>query len=679
MPKLGGRVSEARKFFNPDNFEKDSKFDEFASSNDNRFEDKEVRPLYSPFKSDDMMELKARLMETERLLAQEREKLFAANLRAKQEEIFASKVENSLKDMQQKMNSQRREKEIEEARAALKQRVEDLEKRLAMERETWIEVLRAQLSGQPRKSDEMFSASQASAHVFSARPIEQETSDPVSEKIRSLESKWEEERKKFEGLIKKTESDDTPKPSLDTRADEKIRFLEQELEKSSKGIDLLINEIASLKSSAEQDKNDRSFMSELENRFKQYDVPRSHNSKNFSSECFDSPLVEGCIKDKELLAKREEIERLRYSSAKHEKDIYFATEKLKEAEHEKTQVQKNLHELKELLSKIKAINSALERELSNSQAQKSELESKVASQNFQIVKLQQELETLQTEYSSKTLELENKVEEKTKAVAVLERDLSKITGEYEDKLLRLSAKLKATEREYQRHLDALAKEANIADQLHQEMHSYEQKVGDIEEQINSVEDKYKEQISNLYSNWEEKNSRALELEQSLSKIHSEYESKIRELEDRLKNAELKYSLGLSELNKSAEEKNEYILSLERKLEDLERDFKAILSGTMTEVTGDYNFEIQSLYEEWKNKQIYARNLEQELKKANAEQELRLSLSDSLLKYQSEDIETRIEEVKALSRQINELVMENNKLQADKQLLKKQLQSKTSKK
>jgi len=131
--------------------------------------------------------LEEKIFELEKRLAEEREKVLLASLRSKSEEAVSFKVENSIKDIQDKLRREKKEKELEEAKHKAETRVEDLERRLGEEREAWVSTLKNQLGQRDQVSQEMESH-------FSTR-------------LKDLEYRWAQEKSGLEGIIKDREAD----------------------------------------------------------------------------------------------------------------------------------------------------------------------------------------------------------------------------------------------------------------------------------------------------------------------------------------------------------------------------------------------------------------------------------------------------------------------------------------
>lgn len=100
-------------------------------------------------------EYEKKLADLEKKLQEEREKLLINQIKSREEEATAAKVEVSLKELQDRMRRDRREQESEESRSKLEKRAQDLEARLAQERETWVVTLKNQLGAREMQDKEV--------------------------------------------------------------------------------------------------------------------------------------------------------------------------------------------------------------------------------------------------------------------------------------------------------------------------------------------------------------------------------------------------------------------------------------------------------------------------------------------------------------------------------------------
>lgn len=100
-------------------------------------------------------EFETKLEALEKKLVDEREKSLLIQLRSQEETVTAAKVEVSLKELQDKLRRDRRDQDNEEAKLKLERRSQELETRLAQERETWVSTLKSQLASRETQDKEV--------------------------------------------------------------------------------------------------------------------------------------------------------------------------------------------------------------------------------------------------------------------------------------------------------------------------------------------------------------------------------------------------------------------------------------------------------------------------------------------------------------------------------------------
>lgn len=129
--------------------------------------------------------LEDQLRELEQRLHEEREKALLENLRSKEEAALSSKVEISLKDMQERMAQEQRTQELQATNQRAREQIQEMEEKLRAERETWIKTLQDQMSGRDHQDQEL--------EVFFSRKLE------------NLERTWNSEKEELESRIRQTE------------------------------------------------------------------------------------------------------------------------------------------------------------------------------------------------------------------------------------------------------------------------------------------------------------------------------------------------------------------------------------------------------------------------------------------------------------------------------------------
>ncbi len=100
-------------------------------------------------------EYERKFEDMKRQLQEERERALRANLKSEQEAGTSARVEIALKELQDKVRRDRREAEQEENRYKLTNQIQDLEARLAQERETWVATLKTQLGKREAQDKEI--------------------------------------------------------------------------------------------------------------------------------------------------------------------------------------------------------------------------------------------------------------------------------------------------------------------------------------------------------------------------------------------------------------------------------------------------------------------------------------------------------------------------------------------
>jgi len=100
-------------------------------------------------------EFVSKLEALEKKLGDEREKSLLIQLKSQEETVTAAKVEVSLKELQDKLRRDRRDQENEEAKLKLERRAQELEARLAQERETWVTTLKSQVASRETQDKEV--------------------------------------------------------------------------------------------------------------------------------------------------------------------------------------------------------------------------------------------------------------------------------------------------------------------------------------------------------------------------------------------------------------------------------------------------------------------------------------------------------------------------------------------
>ncbi|MDI6756504.1 MAG: hypothetical protein QME32_00610 [Endomicrobiia bacterium] len=132
-------------------------------------------------------DLQKQIIDLQANLQQEREKLLLQAMKSKEEESMATKVEDSIRDIQERIRREKRDQETEEMRRKLETKISELEGRLAQERETWVQTLKSQML---QRDDN-----------------ESEIDEQFTLKLRDLERRWHEEKLSLSSVLKSKEDE----------------------------------------------------------------------------------------------------------------------------------------------------------------------------------------------------------------------------------------------------------------------------------------------------------------------------------------------------------------------------------------------------------------------------------------------------------------------------------------
>ena len=131
--------------------------------------------------------MESQIMGLQNQLQEEKEKLLMQTVRAKEEEAMAAKVEESLKDIQDRLRREKREQELQEALSKSELLVKDLEQRMGAERQTWVETLKSQVNQRESQDKDL-------EHDFEL-------------KLKELERRWHEEKLSWSQALRSKEEE----------------------------------------------------------------------------------------------------------------------------------------------------------------------------------------------------------------------------------------------------------------------------------------------------------------------------------------------------------------------------------------------------------------------------------------------------------------------------------------
>ncbi len=181
-------------------------------------------------------ELEQRIADLEKKLLEEREKVLLASLRTKEEEAVSAKVETSIKDIQEKLRREKREQELDESRRKSEARANELERRMAEEREAWVSTLKGQLGQRDQ--------------------ITQEMETHFSSRLKDLEYRWSQEKSGLESALREREAELTRvRHEYQIKGEQEKAFWEDRLKSVAAERDKLERELERTKDKFAQEKD----------------------------------------------------------------------------------------------------------------------------------------------------------------------------------------------------------------------------------------------------------------------------------------------------------------------------------------------------------------------------------------------------------------------------------------
>ncbi|MDD5209675.1 MAG: hypothetical protein PHV36_09825 [Elusimicrobiales bacterium] len=353
---------------------------------------------------EDKDKLEKKISDMEKMLSQEKEKALLATLKNQQDEALSSRVESSLKDIQEKMRRDRRDHEVEEERLTLKGKIKEMESRLSQERETWMQTLKNQMSERETQGKDV------EGHFIY--------------RLQEMERRWLDEKAQWQKEISTRE--ETIR-SLKT-ASEKLREVEDEYRKLSMEKEMAEREASKLRDEvarAEREKASiESYIKMMPEKEREIADLRSENislraredtarmaaihqeEKNkyemekLRKEIGDLQSDIGTISDRKNAEKNEELkkEQARFESQLQEKDKVLA-----DVSGEKVRAISELIKIKGFVSRVQAINAVLDKERGQLKLEKMQLAQNMAAQLEELRRLKQENDGLKAAHQAELL------------------------------------------------------------------------------------------------------------------------------------------------------------------------------------------------------------------------------------------------------------------------------------
>ncbi len=345
--------------------------------------------------------LENKISDMEKLLSQEKEKALLATLKNQQDEALSSRVESSLKDIQEKMRRDRRDHEVEEERLTLKSKIKELETRLSGERETWMQTLKEQLSERETQGKDV-----EGHFIYRLQEMERRWLDEKAQWQKEIASREETIRSiKFSSEKLRETEDEVRKISMEKS------MLEREASKLKDEVARAEREKASIESYIKiiPDKEReiaelRSETAILRGRESQTMAETKHREEKFR---FETEKMQGeigrlqadigSIADRKNSEKNEEIKKLQGS---FEFQLQEKEKAIADVSGEKIRAVSELLKIKGFISRVQAINAVLDKERGQLKLEKMQLAQNMAAQLEEIRRQKQEGDVLRAAHQA---------------------------------------------------------------------------------------------------------------------------------------------------------------------------------------------------------------------------------------------------------------------------------------
>ncbi len=499
--------------------------------------------------------LEKKINDMEKLLSQEKERALMATLKSQQDEALSSRVESSLKDIQEKMRRDRRDHEVEEERLTLRAKIKELETRLAQERETWMTTLKNQMAERETQGRDV------EGHFIY--------------RLQEMERRWLDEKAQWQKEISAREEQIRQLKG----ADEKLRELQDEFRKVSLEKSMAERDIGKMKDEVARAERERasieSYIKIIPEKERELAEMKAENIQlrareaaalgevklrdektNFEIDKLQKEIGRlqaeiGSISDRKNAEKNEELRQLqnRFEAELQEKDKQLA-----DVSGEKVRALSELMKIKGFISRVQAINAVLEKERGQMKLEKMQLAQNMAAQMEEIKRLQAQGEAVKAAHQAE-------LEEQAKSLrAEIDRVKNGYAAEMARKHAEETAELVRTHQEEIARLNA-ARQAELADAAAAARNAADKAISERQAEM----DAKLSQLRTMYENSAEEAKSALRRQ-----LETEYSGQIKELREALAAAQ------------DAALKNE----LEnRRLAAISMDFNAAVAAKEKEVQG----------------------------------------------------------------------------------------------
>jgi len=389
-------------------------------------------------------DIQRQLEETEKQLASEKEKVLRAEIKEKQSKMLEAQLESSLKEMQKNMQRDRREQEMQEERAELREKLKRLEDRLVSERETWVHVLKNNLQQAAPAAQPVYEKPRETASVIEER--QRALEHTIFDRLEAMERRWTEERKLLQRAIEERDAE--------TRSNERFAQLEDKYRRGAQEKSVLISEISGIKSTLSKLERQGDYLDQISTVVLALRDAVSTLGKQSGAAIDFSQNV--ARKEEEYLESKKQIKNLARLNVQSEALAKDREAQLGQVKNDKNRAVAELLNLKKGLTRIRAVNNALERELNRVEQEKRAALKESAEQAAKIVQLKKDIAETTEKYHSDVSELTRKWEDRQIETEDLSRQVLRIRAQHEIKVAELNKLLTEQAESYQVRIDNLA-------------------------------------------------------------------------------------------------------------------------------------------------------------------------------------------------------------------------------
>ncbi|MBN1824107.1 MAG: hypothetical protein JW803_07295 [Endomicrobiales bacterium] len=364
-------------------------------------------------------ELELQIMSLQSQLQEEKEKLLLQTVRAKEEEAMAAKVEESLKDIQDKLRREKREQELQESLNTAESKIKELEQRLTQERQTWVETLKTQM-GQRDTQD---------------RELERN----FDLQLKELERRWQEEKLGWSQALKlKEEELDKLKIDFETEIVRERQLGEKRNSQLEQERDAVRRELKEMSGLFKQEKDNL------------YEKLESRDREFLSLKAQQAMIVTQLRQEKE---KHDQLRQL-LEKFKAEKESLISQIGAKDKDYFLLKTQSALHQARvkadqeKLLKEIVLYKEQIQKERQqweiNAKAREHELSLLAETSRTRESELRQQLEQKEREFRGQQLQWIERFQAKERefnSLAEREKNLNIETAQLEQRIIQLQDKL----------------------------------------------------------------------------------------------------------------------------------------------------------------------------------------------------------------------------------------------